>query len=119
MVSSLAFTSEGVHFTSRFVDTPKRREEQAAGRFLYRGFGTAFPGDRLRRNVMIEPPVNVSVYPYNGRLLAFGEQAVPMDLDPVTLETRGEYDFHGSLNEVTPFAAHAKIDGHLDRKSVV
>ena len=29
------------------------------------------------------------------------------------LETRGVYDFNGSVNEVTPFVAHAKYDGHL------
>ena len=43
-------------------------------------------------------------------MLAFGEQTLPYALDPVTLETRGEYDFNGKLNDVSPFAAHAKID---------
>ncbi len=110
MVCALRFTDQGVHFTSRFVQTQKLREEEAAGRFLYRGFGTAFPGNRLRRGLMLEPPVNVSVYPYSGSLLAFGEQTLPIEMDPLTLETIGEYDFHGSLNEVSPFAAHAKRD---------
>jgi all-trans-8'-apo-beta-carotenal 15,15'-oxygenase len=113
MVCRLHFSEGGVHFRSRFVQSRKLRDEEAAGRFLYRGFGTAFRGDLLRRKVMLEPPVNVSVYRYGDRLLAFGEQTLPYDLDPVTLETRGEYDFEGSLNEVSPFAAHAKFDGHL------
>ena len=113
MVGALRFASEGIHFRSRFIRTRKRRDEIASGRFLYRGFGTSFPGDRLRRNLMLEPPVNVSVYPYAGRLLAFGEQTLPYELDPVTLETAGEYDFDGTLNAVTPFAAHAKIDAGL------
>src|SRR5262245_21154456 len=56
MVSSLRFGAEGVVYTSRFVATPKLRHEEASGRFLYRGFGTAFPEDRLRRKVMLEPP---------------------------------------------------------------
>jgi len=110
MVCSLRFSDDGVRFTSRFVQTPKLRDEEAAGRFLYRGFGTSFPGDRLRRKVMLEPPVNVSVYPWAGRLLAFGEQCLPIELDPVTLETRGQFDFAGSVNEASPFAAHAKVD---------
>jgi len=59
---------------------------------------------------MLEPPVNVSVYPFAGSVLAFGEQTLPYALDPVTLETRGEYDFNGKLNQISPFAAHAKID---------
>ncbi len=116
MVCALHFGSDGIRFANRFVGTRKFREEQAAGIAIYRSFGTAFAGDRLRRNVMIEPAVNVSVYPFAGTLLAFGEQSLPVELDPVTLETRGEYDFHGRLNEVSPFAAHAKFDpftGHM------
>ncbi|HEX4279076.1 MAG TPA: carotenoid oxygenase family protein [Bryobacteraceae bacterium] len=116
MVCALRFTDDGVGFTNRFIGTSKLHDEDSAGKFLYREFGTAFPGDLLRRKVMLEPPVNVSIYSYNGKLLAFGEQSVPVELDPVTLETRGEYDFNGSLNEVSPFSAHAKTDpanGHL------
>jgi all-trans-8'-apo-beta-carotenal 15,15'-oxygenase len=113
MVCALRFTDEGLYFTNRFVATRKRREERAAGAPLYRGFGTAFAGDRLRRNLMLESPVNVSVYPYRKRLLAFGEQTLPYELDPETLETRGEFDFGGAINEASPFAAHAKIDGGL------
>ncbi len=110
MICALRFGPDGAYFTNRFVQTRKLQEEDAAGRFLYRGFGTAFPGDRLRKDIMLEPPVNVSVYPFAGAVLAFGEQTLPYELDPLTLETRGEYDFHGKLNEVSPFAAHAKID---------
>jgi all-trans-8'-apo-beta-carotenal 15,15'-oxygenase len=116
MICALRFGQDGAHFTNRFVQTRKLQEEDAAGRFIYRGFGTAFAGDRLRQNIMLEPPVNVSVYPFAGSVLAFGEQTLPYALDPVTLETRGEYDFHGKLNHVSPFAAHAKLDpatGHM------
>jgi len=110
MVCSLQFTENGVRFTSRFIQTQKLKEEESAGAFLFRAFGTAFPGDRLRRGLMLEPPVNVSVYQWGDALLAFGEQTLPIELDPVTLETRGEYDFCGKLNEVSPFAAHPKFD---------
>jgi all-trans-8'-apo-beta-carotenal 15,15'-oxygenase len=110
MVASLRFMDDGVRFTNRFVRTPKLEAEEAAGKFLYRAFGTAFPGDLLRRKLMLEPPNNVSVYTFGGKLLAFAEQALPFELDPLTLETRGEYDFNGSLSAVSPFAAHAKID---------
>jgi all-trans-8'-apo-beta-carotenal 15,15'-oxygenase len=113
MVCSLRLTDEGVRFTNRFVRTRKLIEEDLAGRFLYRTFGTSFSGDRLRRNVMLESPVNVSVYAYAGRLLAMGEQTLPYELDPLTLETLGEYDFEGALNEISPFSAHAKCDSGL------
>jgi carotenoid cleavage dioxygenase-like enzyme len=113
MVASLRFTEDGVWFSSRFIQTSKFCQEEEAGQFLYRGFGTKFPGDRLRRGIMLEPPLNVSVYPYNGTLLAFGEQSIPYQLDPFTLETRCEYDFHGRLNAISPFSAHPKFDDHL------
>lgn len=116
LVHRLSFTDEGVRHTTRFVDSLKSREEAKAGRFLYRAFGTSFADDLLRRSVMLESPVNVSVYPFDGKLLAFGEQTLPRELDPETLETTGDFDFGGKLNEISPVSAHPKIDpntGHL------
>jgi all-trans-8'-apo-beta-carotenal 15,15'-oxygenase len=115
MVRALHFQPSGIQFVSRFVSTRKRQIEEEAGRAVFRTFGTSFPGDRLRRNVMLEPPVNVSVYTLGARLLAFAEQSIPYQLDPSTLETLGEFDFGGRLNEVTPFAAHAKLDPESGR----
>ncbi|MEQ1886252.1 MAG: carotenoid oxygenase family protein [Bryobacteraceae bacterium] len=113
MVRALHFGEDGVQFVARFVESIKLKDEREAGKFLYRGFGTSFPGDQLRHKLMLEPPINVSVYPTAGKLLALGEQALPYELDRMTLETKGEFDFNGSLNAVSPFAAHAKLDGHM------
>ncbi len=110
MVRALHFDEKGILFVSRWVRTRKLLEEEARSAPVYRTFGTAFEKDLLRRGVMLEPPVNVSVYTLGSRLLAFAEQSIPFELDPRTLETRGEFDFGGRLNEVSPFAAHAKLD---------
>ncbi|HTK78157.1 MAG TPA: carotenoid oxygenase family protein [Gemmataceae bacterium] len=110
MVCGLRFGSAGTRFTCRYVRGPKFVAEEIAGRPLFRAFGTAFPGDRLRRGVATESPLNVSVYPYRDRLLAFGEQSLPLELDPDTLATRGPYNFDGQLNEFSPFSAHPKFD---------
>ena len=110
MVCALRFDGGRPYFTNRFVRSTKFAEEQRAGRPLFRTFGTAFEGDRLKRGLMLESPVNVSVFPYQQKLLAFGEQGLPVELDPVTLETLGVFDFAGALNEVTPFAGHPKLD---------
>jgi len=110
MVCALAFDDDGVRFTNRFVASEKLVEEEAAGRALYRTFGTAFAGDRLVRGVALASPVNVGVYPWAGRLLAFGEQGLPWELDRETLATLGPFDFGRRLNPVSPFAAHAAID---------
>ncbi|HTQ78652.1 MAG TPA: carotenoid oxygenase family protein [Thermoanaerobaculia bacterium] len=110
MVAALRFGEEGVRLTSRFVRSAKWTAEEEAGRPLFRTFGTSFPGDRLLRGIALESPVNVSVVPYRGALLAFGEQGLPWELDPETLETSGLYRFEGAVNEVSPLAAHAKLD---------
>jgi all-trans-8'-apo-beta-carotenal 15,15'-oxygenase len=114
MVCALRFAdggdNRGATFTSRYVRGTRLAEEEAAGRALYRSFGTAFPGDRLVRGVALESPLNVSIYPWEGRLLAFGEQGLPWELDPETLETRGPFNFGGAVNPISPFAAHPKID---------
>src|SRR5215212_5327003 len=84
MVCALRFEGGRAHFTSRFVRSAKLAAEEEAGRPVFRGFGTSFEGDRLKRGVMLETPANVSVYPYAGALLAFGEQGLPYELDPST-----------------------------------
>jgi all-trans-8'-apo-beta-carotenal 15,15'-oxygenase len=113
MVCSLRFGggSEGrVRFTARYVRGEKLAAEEEAGRALFRTFGTAFPGDQLFRGIALASPVNVSVYPVAGKLLAFGEQGLPWELDPETLKTRGEHTFGGRLNPVSPFSAHPHFD---------
>jgi carotenoid cleavage dioxygenase len=113
MVCALRFGGDGgdgVHLTARFVRSAKLTAEEAAGRPLFRTFGTSFSGDRLVHGVALESPVNVSIIPWHDTLLAFGEQGLPYELDPVTLETRGLYNFGGALNPVSPLAAHAKLD---------
>ncbi|HEX4961575.1 MAG TPA: carotenoid oxygenase family protein [Thermoanaerobaculia bacterium] len=111
MVCALRFGVDGeTHLTARFARGTKLTDEEAAGRALYRAFGTSFPGDRLVRGIALESPLNVSVYPFAGTLLAFGEQGLPWELDPHTLETRGLHTFGGVLNPLSPFAAHPKID---------
>ena len=111
MVRSLRFDEGSIHFTNRFVRSRKFCEEEQAGAALFRTFGTRFPGDRLNQyGVGIESPVNVSAWRFADRLLAFGEQGLPWELDPLTLETRGPFMFGGSLNEISPFSAHPKFD---------
>jgi all-trans-8'-apo-beta-carotenal 15,15'-oxygenase len=110
MVCALAFEPGGVRLTNRFVRSEKFVREEAAGRPIFRTFGTSFAGDQLKHGVGLESPVNVSVYPFGGTLLAFGEQGLPWELDPATLDTRGLYTFGHQINELTPFSAHPKVD---------
>ena len=110
MVCALRFERGHVCFTNRFVRSHKFVAEETAGRPIFRTFGTAFEADQIKRGMALESPVNVSVYPWGGRLLAFGEQGLPWNLDPLTLETRGVFTFGDRLNDVSPFSAHPKFD---------
>lgn len=110
MVSSLRFRDGGVRYTNRFVRSKKFVDEEKEGRSIYRTFGTAFEDDRLLRGIALESPVNVSAYAWRGSLLAFGEQGLPWELDPETLETRGECTFSGKLNPLSPLSAHPRFD---------
>lgn len=110
MVCALRFEGGRVRATSRYVRSEKFLTEEGAGRPVFRAFGTAFESDVLKRRVALESPVNVSVYTYGDALLAFGEQGLPYELDPLSLDTRGEFNFGGALNDVSPFAAHPKTD---------
>lgn len=109
MAVAVRLGADGARVTTRHVQTEKWRAEEAEGRAIFRTFGTSFPGDQLRRGRALASPANVSLVPFAGRLLAFGEQGLPYELDPVDLSTRGTHDF-GCLNEVTPFSAHPAID---------
>ena len=102
MVSSLQFEENVIRLKSRYVRSRKFQEEQNAGQPRFRAFGTSFPGDQLNRaRNGLESPVNVSIYPLERCLLAFGEQGLPWELDPVTLETRGQFTFGGRLNDAS------------------
>ncbi|HEX6464201.1 MAG TPA: carotenoid oxygenase family protein [Vicinamibacterales bacterium] len=112
MVCALGVAADGCTLTNRFVRSEKFVREEAEGRAIFRTFGTSFAGDELKRGIGLVSPVNVSVYPYKGTLLAFGEQGLPWEVEPQTLDTRGLFTFNGQLNEITPFSAHPKIDYH-------
>lgn len=111
LVRALWFDGSRITFASRFVRTRKFVDEEAAGRPLYRTFGSAFNGDRLNvRQTGLETPANVCIVAYDRRLLALGEQGEPYEIDPATLDTIGPFTAAGAITAVTPFAAHAKVD---------
>lgn len=101
-----------VHVQQRFVQTTKLAQEREAGAALYRTFGTRFEGDRIVHGAIVASPVNLSAYPFAGRLLAFGEQGQPWELDEETLHTRGPGTFDGAVGAATPFSGHPKVDPH-------
>lgn len=110
----LIMDGQRVRFISRYVRTPKL-EAEAGDTRVFRTFGDAFSGDRLRENVALESPANVSLYPHGSRLLAFGEQSPPFALDPTSLQTMDEFLFENGISPLTPLSAHPKLDPETGR----
>ena len=122
-----------VYFKSRFVETKGLASDRNAGEFTQRGtFGTSirglsslFPGERkglnsdpspqplMSRifgnafNTDIKNTANTQVISFGGKLLALFEAGLPYELDPLTMDTIGEYDMGGTL---TPGKIAVKVN---------
>ncbi len=107
MVHRIAFADGAATHTGRFVQTQKRKAEQAAQKFLAAGFGTE--GDP---SYPVESPdatnaANTSVMMSGGELLALWEGGSAFRVDPETLATRGPKTWRPDLAGM-PFLAHPK-----------
>ncbi len=99
------FVEDGkVRYRNRYVRTPKYVTENAAGKALFGTFGNPMESDP---SVMGQDSgvANTNILWHAGKLLALEEGHMPMEMDPVTLETKGYADQYAG--RVT---AHPKID---------
>ena len=110
--SAYSFRDGKVSFRAKFVDTPERREELAAGKMLFSEFGTTPPvapgAEAPRRGGKNQPSVNV-IY-WDGRLLGLSEGGHPTAIDPQTLSFQNRWNYQGTLPANVPFTAHPKFD---------
>ena len=108
MISAIRFDDRGIHYRNRYIATDNYRDETRAGHIVNRGFGKMRPGGVLA-NAFRQPAnvSNTSVVMQGDRLLSLWEGGPPFALDPVTLETRGNETFGGT---VKAFSAHPKVD---------
>ncbi len=107
MVQRIAIGDGKAVHSGKFVDTPKRRAEMAAGKFLAPGFGTVGDPSYPVGSSDDVNPGNISVMMSGGELLALWEAGSPYRMDPVTLETKGLKAFRNDLKGM-PFLAHPK-----------
>ena len=115
MVSLFRFENGHVDFKMRYVQTDRWKHERKARRSLYGLYRNPYTDDpsvqgatrgtsKGSRGVANTTPVY-----HGGRLLALKEDSRGWELDPVTLETRGEWDYHGKLKSQT-MTAHTRLD---------
>jgi all-trans-8'-apo-beta-carotenal 15,15'-oxygenase len=92
---------------ARFADTPKRRQDTAAGAVITPGFGTpAGPGAKVGSNDDTNA-ANISVLPMGDQLWALWEAGSPLVMDPNTLATRDFKVLRPDLKSM-PFLAHPR-----------
>ncbi len=107
MVQRFAIGDGRARHRGRFVDTDKRRSEQAAGRFLHSGYGFGPKAAAELRRLDDINAANTSVLAVAGEIWTLWEGGSPWRVDAETLATRGRKAFAGPLDGA-PFSAHPK-----------
>ena len=107
-ISMFRFANGRVDYRGRFVRTPRYLANRKAGRQLFGVYRNRAADDPTVRSLN-STVANTTPVIHGGRLFATKEDSRPYEIDPHTLETRGEWDFHGKLKSLT-FTAHPKID---------
>ena len=108
MIHMVRFDNGHADLKTRYVRTEKFEREHKARRALFGAYRNPFTDDPCVAGVD-NGTSNTSVLWHHGKLYALKESQLPMELDPVTLETRGLWDFAGKLTSKT-FTAHPKLD---------
>ena len=107
-VSAFRFANGSVDYKSRYVKTDRLMAERRHRRRLWGVYRNHLTDDPLVANVD-RGAANTHIYWHGGRMLMLKEDALPYAIDPVTLETFGNWDFHGKW-AATSMSAHPKID---------
>ena len=108
MVHMVKFNNGHVDLKTRYVRTKKFELERKARRALFGAYRNSFT-DSPEVAGEDNNTANTSVMWHQGKLFALKESGRPYELDPLTLETKGERDFDGQLKGKT-FTAHPKLD---------
>ena len=115
-IAAVTFDNGKAWFRNRYVETKGFLDEWNANKVKYRGvFGTAKNKGKWWSNIFdikLKNVANTHVLFRHGeqRLFALWEAGLPHEIDPITLETKGETDLDGTLADVKQYAAHYKID---------
>jgi carotenoid cleavage dioxygenase-like enzyme len=109
MMSMFTIEHGHVDYRSRYVMTERLKNDRRARRSLYGRYRNPFTDDSSVAGATGRSVANTTPVFHAGRLLATKEDGRPIELDPRTLATLGEYDFGGQLRSAT-MTAHPHID---------
>jgi carotenoid cleavage dioxygenase-like enzyme len=104
-----------VDYRNRWVHTERFELQAAARRSLFGRYRNRYTNDPSVAGKS-NGTANTNIVWHAGRLLVLKEDSRPMEVDPDTLATRGEFDYHGQLKSVS-LTAHPKLD--LQRNELI
>jgi len=107
------FKDNQVDYVCRWVRTVRFERQRAAKRGLFGRYRNRYTNDPSVAGLSMGT-ANTSAMFHAGRLYALKEDDLPYELDPETLETRGQTDFDGALRDVVCLSAHPKVDPVTD-----
>jgi len=110
MIHAFTFDDGRVSHMNRWARTERFKIEQREQRSLFSGMNPLLTPPEFLDFVLHdkEGVANTSVVYHGGRLLLLEEGHMPFEMDPVTLESHGAWNFYGKLN--TTMSAHPKVD---------
>ncbi|MEO6339574.1 MAG: carotenoid oxygenase family protein [Caulobacteraceae bacterium] len=108
MVSQFRFKNGRVDFKQRWVRTDKWELENKAGKALFGHYRNPIDDDPSVKG-KIRGTANTNAIVHGGKLWALKEDSPAVAMDPLTLETIGNWDFGGKVTSQT-FSAHPKLD---------
>jgi len=123
MVCKLTLINGRAHFSSKFVQTKHRLEEETLRKFMYMGQMGTRNDNKIKDTInttigmltgnlpkiKFRNPSNTNAFYWGGKIITLYETSIPYCLDPYTLESLGPEDLNGHLT-LKNAAAHFRID---------
>lgn len=99
-VSMFCFQNGRVDLKHRYVRTDELNLEREAGRALFGGYRNPYSAEPCVQG-KVRGLANTNLVVHNGVLCAIKEDSPPVAKDPLTLDTKGNWDFDGGLSSQT------------------
>lgn len=111
MLHALHFDQGKVTYRNRWIRTEPFLEEEQAGHGIYHGM--LGDGQNLHPEMPVKDTSNTDVVLHAGKIVTMWYlSGDPYLVDPITLETLGEFNFNG--DRTTHVSAHGKTDENTD-----
>lgn len=107
LVHAIRFDDGSAHYRGRFARTESFLREESEGVNCQRGLN--LPADHPLEIPLPGHAPNTNIVPHAGRLFALAENMPPFEMDPVSLESMGLWDYDGKMLGLST-TAHPKID---------